>query len=76
MAPLSPLMRWNGGMPDTPLRPDEQSTYATDVQTEDVKPEAPAASPVSDARPWIALGVVMLVVFIVAFVMAIGQALT
>ncbi len=62
-------------MPDTPLRPDEQSTYATDVQTEDVAPEPPAGSPASDARPWIGVGVALLVVFVVVIVMAIAQAL-
>jgi hypothetical protein len=62
-------------MPDTPLRPDELDTYRTDVQTAEVADEAPAGTPGADARPWIVVGVVLLVVFVAAIVLAVAQAL-
>ena len=66
---------WTQAMPDTPLRPDELETYKTDVQTDDVAPETPAPTPGTDARPWIAIGVVALIVFVLLIVLALGQVL-
>ena len=62
-------------MPDTPLRPDELETYRTKVQTEDVAPDPPDGTPGADARPWIAVGAVVLVVFVAAMLLAVAQAL-
>jgi len=66
---------WTEAMPDTPLRPDELETYKTDVQTDDVAPETPAPTPGTDSRPWIVIGVVALVVFVLLIVLALGQVL-
>jgi hypothetical protein len=51
-------------MPDTPLRPDELETYKTDVQTEAESTDSDIPTPGTDSRPWVALGLVLFVVFI------------
>ena len=58
-------------MPDTPLRPDELETYKTDVQTPEVS-DRQAPTPGHDARPWIALGLILLIIFILALVVALS----
>jgi hypothetical protein len=63
-------------MPDTPLRPDELDTYRTDVQTEDVAPEPPTGTPGADARPWMAIGLAILVVFVAMIILALAQVLS
>ena len=59
-------------MPDTPLRPDELETYKTDVQTED-EPEPAGVTPGSDARPWVVVGLALLVAFVVVILLALAQ---
>jgi hypothetical protein len=66
---------WTQAMPDTPLRPDELETYKTEVQTDDVARERRAATPGTDSRPWIVVGVVALGVFVLLIVLALGQVL-
>jgi hypothetical protein len=51
-------------MPDTPLRPDELGTYKTDVLTEAEAADSPIPTPRADSRPWVAIGLVLLVIFI------------
>jgi hypothetical protein len=62
-------------MPESPLRPDELDTYRTEVQTEDVAPEPPAGTPGADARPWIVIGLAILVVFVAMIILALVPAL-
>ena len=62
-------------MPDTPLRPDELPDYKTEVQTAEVQEEAPAASPAGNQHPWVLIGMVLLGIFVVVMVLAIGAAL-
>jgi hypothetical protein len=62
-------------MPDTPLRPDELDTYKTDVQTDAEAADSSAPTPARDSRPWIVLGLVLLVVFLLTLVVAISFAL-
>jgi ABC-type Na+ efflux pump permease subunit len=57
-------------MPDTPLRPDELETYKTPVQT--ASEASDDATPGRDSRPWIAFGLVLLVLFIVMLLAAIA----
>ena len=57
-------------MPDTPLRPDELETYKTPVQTESEASDGAAAGP--DARPWIAVGLILLLVFVLMLLAAIA----
>ena len=59
-------------MPDTPLRPDELDTYKTDVQTDAEAPESGGITPSRDTRPWIALGLVLLALFVVTLLAAIA----
>jgi len=58
-------------MPDTPLRPEELETYKTDVQTESEASDADPIGPNLDARPWVALGMVLLVLFVLALAVAL-----
>ena len=55
-------------MPDTPLRPDELETYKTPVQTESEASDG--ATP--DSRPWVAVGLVLLVLFVLMLLAAIA----
>jgi hypothetical protein len=59
-------------MPDTPLRPDELDTYKTDVATDAEDPDPRVPTPGGDARPWLVLGLVLLVVFVVALLAALA----
>jgi hypothetical protein len=59
-------------MPDTPLRPDELETYKTDVQTASEASDDAGPTPAGDARPWMALGLVLLVIFILALLVAVS----
>ena len=59
-------------MPDTPLRPDELETYKTDVETASEATDDTGLTPASDARPWMALGLVLLVVFVLALLVAVS----
>jgi hypothetical protein len=62
-------------MPDTPLRPDEYSTYRTEVDTEGERPEPADLRPASDPRPWIGVGVVLAALFVAMLVLGIALAL-
>ena len=55
-------------MPDTPLRPDELEMYKTDVQTDAEAPDTGVPTPGGDARPWMLLAVVVLVIFVVMLI--------
>ena len=59
-------------MPETPLRPDEMDTYKTAVQTQSEASDADADEPGRDSRLWIALGLVLLVLFIMTLLAAIA----
>ncbi len=56
-------------MPDTPLRPDELETYKTPVQTES---EASGRGYARFSRPWVAVGLVLLVLFVLMLLAAIA----
>jgi hypothetical protein len=60
-------------MPDTPLRPDELETYKTPVQTESEASDGTTQG--RDARPWIGFGLVLLVLFVLMLLAAIGFAI-
>jgi hypothetical protein len=51
-------------MSGSPLRPEELDDYGTDVATDDDPPERPGVSPAAEPRPWLVLGLVLLVVFL------------
>jgi len=59
-------------MPETPLRPDEMATYKTAVQTESEASDADAHKPGRDVRVWIALGLILLAIFLVTLLGAIA----
>jgi hypothetical protein len=63
-------------MPDTPLRPDELETYKTDVLTAAEEPDPALPTPGGDSRPWVGLGIVLLVLFLVVLVAAIVMTVT
>jgi hypothetical protein len=65
----------SGALPDTPLRPDELETYKTDVATEAEALDTGAPTPGADARPWLGLGIGLLVVFLVALALGIALVL-
>jgi len=59
-------------VPDTPLQPHELDTYKTDVQTEAESPDLDIPTAGQDARPWVALGIVLLGLFVVTLIAAIA----
>jgi len=70
----------DGGVGDSPLRPDELSTYRTDPVPERElagagERGASALSPGSEPRPWIVLGLVLLVAFLVILALLVATAL-
>ena len=62
-------------MPDTHLRPDELDDYKTDVQTAEVARDDDRTPPDENQRPWVMIGIVLLGIFVLAMVVAIGAAL-
>ncbi len=61
------------GMPDTPLRPEEMETYKTDVATDAEAPDPTVPTPGGDARPWIRIGVLLLVLFVAVIVLGLAM---
>ena len=61
------------GIGDTPLRPDERRTYGTDPSAGDASTVTDGVSPAAEPRPWIAVGIVLLVVFVAILVWAVVQ---
>jgi hypothetical protein len=63
------------GIGDTPLSPEERPTYRTDPSAGDASTVTDGVSPGAEPRPWIAIGVVLLVVFLAILAWAIVQPL-
>ena len=63
------------GIGDTPLRPEERPTYRTDPSAGDASTVTDGVSPAAEPRPWIAIGVALLVVFIAILAWAVVQPL-
>jgi hypothetical protein len=63
------------GIGDTPLRPDERPTYRTDPSAGDASTVTDGVSPAAEPRPWIAIGVALLVVFVAILAWAVVQPL-
>ena len=64
-----------GGVGDSPLRPDERETYATDQAAGDGESNAPGMSVGAEPRPWLILGIGLLVLFLAILVWAVVQPL-
>jgi hypothetical protein len=63
------------GIGDTPLRPEERPAYRTDQSAGDASTVTDGVSPAAEPRPWIAVGVVLLVVFLAILAWAVVQPL-
>jgi hypothetical protein len=63
------------GIGDSPLRPEERPTYRTDPSAGDASTVTDGVSPAAEPRPWIAIGVVLLVVFVAILAFAVVQPL-
>ena len=63
------------GIGDTPLRPEERPTDRTDPSAGDASTITDGVSPAAEPRPWIAIGVVLLVVFVAILAWAAVQPL-
>jgi hypothetical protein len=60
-------MQLDGGVGDSPLRPEELETYRTEQGHEasiDEDGDTPAVTPGAEPRPWIVVGIVLLVIFL------------
>jgi hypothetical protein len=75
VAPMPSSPALTSGMPDTQLRPDEYDDYKTEFQTSEVMADDERSAPDEDQRPWVMIGMVLLGLFVVALVVAIGVAL-
>ena len=58
------------GLGGSPLRPDEEE-YRTGSGPATDPPEGPVASPAAEPRPWIVVGLVLLVLFIAGLAYAV-----
>ena len=63
------------GVGDSPLRPDERDAYRTDPAAGDARSDAPGIAPAAEPRPWIAIGLALLVVFVAILAWALLQPL-
>ncbi len=70
MARVTPRPGDAGDMSNSPLRADEDE-YRTAVDTERDPPESPAVNPRAEPRPWMALGIVLLVIFLAILAYAV-----
>jgi hypothetical protein len=60
------------GIGDSPLRPEERETYRTEPNPEEERmPEPETAAAVRESRPWIAVGIVLLVIFLAILAWAV-----
>jgi hypothetical protein len=60
-------MQLDGGVGDSPLRAEELETYRTEQGHEasiDEDGDTPAITPGAEPRPWIMIGIVLLVIFL------------
>jgi hypothetical protein len=61
------------GVGDAPLRPDEYETYRTDPNPERERMAEPdTAAAARESRPWIAIGLVLLAIFVAILVWAVA----
>jgi hypothetical protein len=61
------------GVGDSPLRPDERDTYRTDPAAGDGASDREGVTPAAEPRPWIAIALVLLVVFLAILAWAVIQ---
>ena len=59
----------------SPLTPAERATYRTDPRAGDGSTDAEGVTPGADARPWVGIGVVLLLAFVAILAWAVLEPL-
>jgi hypothetical protein len=63
------------GVGDAPLRPDERPAYRTDPTAGDGSTDAGGVTPAAEPRPWVAIGMVLLIAFLAILAWAVVRPL-
>jgi hypothetical protein len=63
------------GVGDAPLRPEERPAYRTDPTAGDGSGDAAGVTPGAEPRPWVAVGIVLLIAFLAILAWAVLQPL-